>query len=257
MTGPVAGNIFQMGSTVTFTGSFADVGTLDTHAACPPAGPWVNCTHWNVDATNVSGTVNEGAHTATATYTFSTPGVYLISLTVYDDDTGFGIANTFNGLTAMVVIYDPTAGFVTGGGYILQKANMIPTGPVDAKANYGFNAKYQKNSSIPQGEVEFQLKPNINFHSTSLDWLIVNTNVNPARAQFQGSGTVNGSGSYGFLLTVTDGGQTDTFRIKIWDKSNPLNSPSPTVFIYDNEPPLADNTNPITPAAGGNIVVHK
>ena len=81
--------------------------------------------------------------------------------------------------------------------------------------------------------------------------------VNPARAQFQGSGTVNGSGSYGFLLTVTDGGQADTFRMKIWDKSNALNTPTPTVFIYDNEPTVADNINPSTPATGGNIVVHK
>jgi large repetitive protein len=253
ITGPVAGNIFQMGSTVTFTGSFADVGTLDTHAACPTAGPWVNCTHWNIDATNVSGTVNESAHTATATYTFSTPGVYLITLTVYDDDTGFGIANTFNGLTAMVVIYDPTAGFVTGGGYVTQTGSMVPNdaASVGAKANYGFNAKY-KNANTLQGEVEFQFKPaNINLHATSLDWLLVNTNVTPNRAQIQGSGTVNGVAGYGFLLTVTDGGQTDRFRMKIW------NLTTPTVFIYDNEPGIADNTNPATLAAGGNIVVHK
>jgi hypothetical protein len=253
ITGPVAGNIFQMGSTVTFTGSFADVGTLDSHAACPPAGPWVNCTHWNIDATNVSGTVNESAHTATATYTFSTPGVYLITLTVYDDDTGFGIANTFNGLTAMVIIYDPNAGFVTGGGYVTQTNLMTPgdAASVGAKANYGFNAKY-KNSNTLQGEVEFQFKPaNINLHATSLEWLLVNTTVTPNRAQIQGSGTVNGVAGYGFLLTVTDGGQTDKFRMKIW------NLATPSVFIYDNEPGAPDNGNPITTAAGGNIVIHK
>ena len=243
ITGPPSGSIYPVGTTVTFTGSFSDAGTSDTHTA-----------QWTVDSTTFAGTVTEtsGSGTVTGSRTFTTPGVYSITLAVTDDDGGTGTANTVggpNGLPARIIVYDPNAGFVTGGGYINHTATgMIPAGPAMAsKANYGFNAKYKKGSSVPDGEVEFQHKPgNINFHSTSLDWLVVNT----PRAQFQGSGTVNGAGSYGFLLTVVDGGSNDTFRIRIWEKAT-------GTVVYDNEPGRLDSTNPITPTAGGNIVVHK
>ena len=54
-----------------------------------------------------------------------------------------------------------------------------------------------------------------------------------ARAQYKGSGTINGAGDYGFMLTAIDEKLTpstsvDLFRIKIWDKvSNAL--------AYDNQ----------------------
>jgi hypothetical protein len=47
--------------------------------------------------------------------------------------------------------------------------------------------------------------------------------VSGAKAQYKGTGTVNGQPGYGFLLTATDGqlqggGGVDKFRIKIWDQ---------------------------------------
>jgi hypothetical protein len=39
---------------------------------------------------------------------------------------------------------------------------------------------------------------NLEFHSTSYQWLV----VAGAKAQYKGSGTMNGSGEYGFLLTA-------------------------------------------------------
>ena len=58
--------------------------------------------------------------------------------------------------------------------------------------------------------------------------------VSGAKAQCQGSGTINGTGNYGFLLTIIDGqapggGGTDKFRMKIWDKLQ-FNT-----IIYDNQ----------------------
>jgi PKD repeat protein len=63
-----------------FTGNFTDVGTLDTHTAV-----W----DWG-DSTTSGGTVVEsgGSGTVTDTHTYSTPGVYTVTLTVTDDDTG-------------------------------------------------------------------------------------------------------------------------------------------------------------------------
>jgi hypothetical protein len=264
ITSPAGGAIFPLGPsgvTVTFNGAFTDAGVPDLHTVCPAGGPFVNCTYWTIDSVKVPGSVNETAHTATATYTFTATGVYLITLTVYDDDRGFGSANTVNGSTAMIVIYDPNGGFVTGGGYVQSPVNAAPAYPtMVGKANYGFVAKYQKNQTLPQGETEFQFKPaNINFHSSSLDWLVV-TVLSPTtmKAQYQGSGTNNGVGNYKFLVTVIDGGSTDYFRIKIWDS---------TGVLYDNmgagtpgNPTAApESTNPTGAGAlgaGGNIVVH-
>jgi len=77
-------------------------------------------------------------------------------------------------------------------------------------------SKYAKGANAPTGETEFNFQVgNFNFHSTSYDWLIVAN----ALAQYKGSGTINGAGDYGFLLTAADaqiqgGPPVDGFRIK-------------------------------------------
>jgi len=60
------------------------------------------------------------------------------------------------------------------------------------------------------------------------------------QSQYKGTGTINGSGNYGFMLTATDGqvpggGGTDTFRIKIWIKAT-------DAVVYDSgvDSPLAE-----------------
>jgi uncharacterized repeat protein (TIGR01451 family) len=149
-----------------------------------------------------------------------------------------------------IVFFDPKGGFVTGGGYINQTIGMVPAGFPSGKDNFGFNAKYKNGSSVPDGETEFQCKVcDINFHSTSYDWLVITAVSGGMKAQYQGSGTINGTGNYGFLVTVIDGGNTDTARIKIWNKST-------NAVVFSNEPAAADSANPTTVTAGGNIVVH-
>lgn len=85
------------------------------------------------------------------------------------------------------------------------------------------------------------------------DWLV----VAGAKAQFKGSGTINGSGDYGFLLTATDGEanggrDVDKFRIKIWDKAT-------GGVIYDNKRGTSDDLDAADPQAisGGSIVVRR
>lgn len=76
-----------------------------------------------------------------------------------------------------------------------------------------------------------------------------------ARAQYKGSGRVNGAGDYGFMLTAIDGavscgGGVDRFRIRIWDKAT-------GAMVYDNEMGAGDTADPSTAIAGGSIVIHK
>ena len=51
------------------------------------------CTYWQFDTLKQAATVIEtiGSGSANTTYTFTTPGVYLITLYVRDDDGGVGL----------------------------------------------------------------------------------------------------------------------------------------------------------------------
>jgi len=76
-----------------------------------------------------------------------------------------------------------------------------------------------------------------------------------ARAQYKGTGQVNGKGSYGFLLTAIDGqisggGGVDKFRIKIWDTTT-------GDVIYDNQRGAAEDSDAATALGAGSIVIHK
>jgi len=153
----------------------------------------------------------------------------------------------------LLAVYDPTAGFVTGGGWINSPAGAHAADPsLTGRAMFGFVSKYQKGASVPTGQTEFQFRvADLNFHSTSYEWLV----VAGARAQYKGSGIINGAGDYGFMLTAIDGqiiggGGTDMFRIKIWDKGSGS-------IIYDNQIGAADTADPTTAIAGGSIVIHK
>jgi hypothetical protein len=140
---------------------------------------------------------------------------------------------------------------VTGGGWIDSPAKAYTADPsLTGKANFGFVSKYQKGANVPTGVTEFQFKvADLNFHSNNYEWLV----VGGARAQYKGTGTINGSGSYKFILTAIDGqqpggGGIDKFRIKIWDSAD--------VIVYDNQTGASDTADPTTALGGGSIVIH-
>jgi hypothetical protein len=109
-----------------------------------------------------------------------------------------------------IVIHDPEGGFVTGGGWIISPAGAYVADPsLTGKVNFGFVSK--KGADTPTGQTEFQFKAgDLNFHSSSYDWLVV---AGQDRAKYKGTGTINGSGNYGFMLTAKDS-SPDTFRIR-------------------------------------------
>ena len=178
-------------------------------------------------------------------HSYSAAGVYTITVTVTDDDGGS------DSDSLMVVVYDPSAGFVTGGGWTNSPAGAyVPDPLLTGKATFGFVSKYQKGAKIPDGNTEFQFHAaGLNFKSDSYEWLV----VSGPKAQFKGKGSLNGTSGYGFLLTATDGqvnggGGTDKFRIKIWDSSNTI--------VYDNMLGAADDLDNAQALASGSIVIH-
>jgi PKD repeat protein len=168
----------------------------------------------------------------TASHTFTSAGVYGVAITLSDDDGG-----TASAKFDYVVVVDLNAGFVTGGGWI----------NAPGKVSFAFVSKYQKGDTKPSGNTELQIQATkFNFNSSSMDWLV----VAGSKAQFSGGGTVNGSGNYGFILTVIDG-DVDKFRIRIWDKSS-------GATVFDNVAGASDDideANP-QPIGGGSVVIH-
>lgn len=242
IVGSIAGPVdpVAVGKTISAAAQFTDPGVLDTHTAI-----W----DWG-DGTGSSAIVTEssGSGSATGTHSYSAAGIYQIKLTVDDKDGGSGENNS-----QFLVVFDPAAGFVTGGGWIDSPPGAYTVDPtLTGKAHFGFVAKYQKGANLPTGNTEFQFQAGgLNFRSSSYQWLV----VAGAKAQYRGTGTINGDGNYGFLLTAVDSGisrsiTVDLFRIKIWDGVTGL-------IIYDNQSGADENTVPTTAISGGNIVIHK
>ena len=165
------------------------------------------------------------------------PGVFTVCVQGTDD-----AGNISNEECIYLPVYDPSAGFVTGGGWIDSPEGAYVADPsATGKANFGFVAKYKKGATVPDGNTEFQFKAaDLNFHSSEYEWLVV---TGSDYAKFKGSGTINGEGSYKFQIWAGDG-DTDTFRIKIWEEDEDENE----TVTYDNGFNQA--------IGGGSIVIH-
>jgi hypothetical protein len=199
------------------------------------------------EASTVSVSPCEGTHT------YTEAGVYTLHVTVADKHGALGSADH-----EFVVAHDPSGGFVTGGGWIDSPAGACkntPCGNPDAtgQATFGFVSRYRKGSSRPTGNTVFQFKvADLNFHSDTYDWLVVNQDG--TNAQFRGAGTINGASTphgdlYRFMIWATDGRTSeaqDTFRIRIWveDEASGMETD-----VYDNGSRQA--------VAGGDITVHR
>jgi hypothetical protein len=221
---------------------FTDPGTLDSHTAV-----------WNwEDATTSAGSISPatGSGTASASHTYTATGVYLVRLDLKDKDNAASNQSIFE----FVVVYDPSAGFVTGGGSIKSPVGAYMASPnATGSGKLGFNTKYKKDGSL-ESETEFELTSvKFHFHSHNAAWLV----VSGAKTEFQGTGKVEESTHhYGFTLAVVDGqttggGGVDKFRLRIWDVDNA------NAIVYDNQMGAAVNADPTTPLSGGSIVMHK
>lgn len=232
VTGPTSPLL--LGSAAPVSVTFSDPGQLDT----------ITCSFTWADGG--AETVVPGADGAcAASHTYTAPGVYAVSVAVADDDGG-----TASSAFSYVVVYDPEAGSVTGGGWITSPTGALAADPsARGRANLGFNARYQ--GGLPVGQTEFRFRSgNLNFHSSTYVWLVISQST----AEYEGTGTVDGTGSYGFLVTVVDGKlagtHVDRVRIKIWDHAS-------GAIVYDDRPGAPDNADATTRLSGGNVVIHR
>ncbi|MBN1676849.1 MAG: SUMF1/EgtB/PvdO family nonheme iron enzyme [Kiritimatiellae bacterium] len=159
-------------------------------------------------------------------------GVYAVTVSIGPD--GYFAAPPD---AAMLVVYDPTDGHASGGGWIEVQD---PAAGDLGRANFGFIAKYKADAAA--GNLEFQYASgDINLKSSAIDWLVISA----VSAQFEGVGTIkHWPGEYAFRVECTDNKQADKpdkITVRIWagaDKSGGL------VYKALNQD-----------LAGGNIVV--
>lgn len=234
---PTAGYLYPIASQPKVQATWSDPGANDTHG----------CTYGITDVV-LNSVVSTGLACGTA-MTAPAAGLYTVQVTVTDDDTGAD-TESFPTDGSLIVIYDPSAGFVTGGGWIDSPADACRyaacTSATTGKATFGFVSKYLKGTTTPTGNTEFQFQAGgLNFKSTSYEWLVVNGNS--GRAQYKGVGTINGAGGFGFILTAYDG-SSDRFRIKIWDVGT-------SEIVYDNQRGESDSSTGATALGGGSIIV--
>ena len=222
----------MVNTSVNATASFIDTDTLDTHTAT-----W----NWG-DGTSTTGTVTEssGLGTVTDSHTYTTQGIYTVTLTINDDESGVAIKRF-----QYISVYDPspTVLFV-GGRRFTSPLGAYPQNPLlTGEVQFGLNARFQ--SGNPNGNVSMRFAAaNLEFTSTALT-LLVTPN---GQATLRGTGSIVGQTAvYNFLITGLDGAQ-DAIRIRIKDISGTV--------IYDSQLGAADNATPITLINSGQIIIH-
>ena len=233
ITSPADGALYPLGSTVEVT--------ADVFGGIAPTFDWDDGS-----ATTVGTTTDDVVYTSS--HAFAQAGVYTIVATIENGD--YSVSDS-----VMVVVYDPSAGFVTGGGTIDSPPGAFVADPaLSGTASFGFVSKYKRGASVPDGQTQFTFQAaDLAFHSTAYEWLV----IAGARAQYKGTGTINDAGNYGFLLTAVDGqtpggGDVDKFRVKIWDIDDGDS------VVYDNGLGASediDDANP-QPLRSGSVVIH-
>jgi YVTN family beta-propeller protein len=177
---------------------------------------------------------------------FSQAGVYMVCVHATDAQENVGV-----NACIPLPVYDPSAGFVTGGGSVASPAgaDLVNTGAL-GKANFGFVSRYQDGAHTPSGNLSFHFtEGDLNFKSTSLDWLLV---TGQTRAIFQGSGTINGAAACKFQVDAWAGSFTsgnsanvDAIGLKLYSCNGRADASGNR---YRLEP---------TPLTGGRIMIHR
>ena len=214
--------------TLTYVGATFTIIQANTAPVADPGGPYLGAVNTAISFDGSASSDPEGDPLNYAwdfgdsssgsgvmpTHSYASAGIYTVCLTVDDGQLYSAPACT------MAVVYDPSAGFVTGGGWIDSPAGAYKADETLAgQATFGFISKYQKGASLPTGTTAFEFDlAGLAFSSQSYEWLVVNrAGMN---AQFKGSGLINGAAdpngnAYKFMLWAADG-SPDTFRIRIW-----------------------------------------
>jgi K(+)-stimulated pyrophosphate-energized sodium pump len=246
--GPVSSDILAEPNPVEVNADFVVNATLDDSTT---GGSKIASAEYSLDGTtwrsmeHADGAMDAPIEKIVAKLSVTKAGVY--NLKVHGSDE---LGNVAAEKSITLIVYDPD-GTAKGDGNIKSPigaytANSTLTG----KATFRFEAEYQKGETAPTGQADFTFATaDMNFKSTGYDWLV----VSESEARLKGSGTINGSGKYGFILIVADGvkssGKARKFRMKIWDKTTGKT-------VYDNNLGYPEDIAPTTEISDGKVDIN-
>ena len=226
----VPGGAILAGTPVSVTWSFTDPGTET----------WSCEISWDIGEAFVAASY---AAPKSCVATRALPaGIYTVTVKVSDD-----AASDVKTATTSIIVFDPEAGFVTGGGWIQSPAGSLTASPASSgKATFGFSVKYLAGRLEPQGNLTVQLhQPGLMLKATSFQWLVVSGPL----AVFRGQGTLQGMpGVYGFMVTALRDG-SGQIRICVWNQAT-------GAIVYDTHPSEQLDSRAGTPVNGGSITIH-
>jgi len=206
-----------VGSSALVTVPFGDAGAQDTHDVTIDWG----------DGSTSQATVEEsaGVGQGRASHAYAAPGIYIVRVTVTDDDGGSASTEHYG------IAYDPAGGFATGGGWFESPSGAYTPSDdsdpdVTGKAHFAFVSKYQKGAKVPEGNTSFRFTAgDLQLESVAYEWMV----VSGTKVTYKGTARVNGIDGYAFTLSAVDGGNSgDKLRIKIWDRAD-------GGVLYDNQ----------------------
>ncbi len=145
-TGPAPVNTM-----VSVQATFTEPDAGDTHAGAGTVIAWGDGTTSSGSALTITEPSSGSPGSITGTHTYTTPGIYTVTVTV-DDGLGGSAAKAGE----YVVVYDPEAGFVTGGGWIHSVPGAFkPNEALQGRATFGFVSRYERNATRPSGNTQF------------------------------------------------------------------------------------------------------
>jgi hypothetical protein len=218
-------------------------------AACGP-----HTGTWNFgDGTSGPATISEGAGSGTASgsHVYNTAGTFTLTLTLTD-----AAGNVASRTHQSIVVSAPpatTRGSVTGAGVIASPRGALRSAPNSSGvASFTFAASHPLFGPFTpvSGVTTFSmLLPTFSFTSLSVQSLTI-TGPN---AKYRGTGRVNGSSGFSFLMTVVDGqrpggGGFDRLHLKVWSTGS-------GAVVYDNEPTVPDTANATARITAGTIAI--
>lgn len=209
----------KVGEQVRATATFADY-TMEQHEQVQ----WL----WGDGSAPSESYTEFGSPRITGQHHYQQAGIYRISLNFSQSR----LMPTSEDYTQWMPVFDPEAGAVRATGVIASPRSPLPLMQQAGSASFAFSAAYTNNRSeaSPRGSFFLRLPNRDTFRSTSLQWLI----VQGQQAVVRGVGTLNGSGSYSFILSVSDTGEEDSrqpsdrLRLRIWNTANAND------LLYDN-----------------------